>query len=86
MLQNHVKGIKFVYIYSTSLSVCLLFMIQIAIGATNVKKEEFEGELVNVDYDEREQAYGKAQFNESDLIPIESDGNDNNLLRQAVIG
>ena len=63
-----------------------MFIIQIAIGATNVKKEEFEGELVNVDYDEREQAYGKPQFNESDLIPIESDGNDNNLLRQAVIG
>lgn len=53
------------------------------IDATNVKKEEFDGEL-NVDFDENV-AFGKPQFNESDLIPIDSDGNKKNLLRQAVI-
>jgi len=55
---------------------------KIDIDATNVRKEEFEGEL-NVDFDEND--FGKPQFNESDLIPITSNKKQKNLLRQAVI-
>ena len=57
---------------------------KIGIDATNVKKEEFDGEL-NVDFDDNI-AFGKPQFNESDLILMKSDqGKRKNLLRQAVI-
>ena len=54
-------------------------------GATNVKNEEFDGEL-NVDSDDRIDSYGKSQFNESDIIPIHTDDSSVEILRKAVIG
>ncbi len=66
-------------------SVTLLNNPAQSIGATSVTKEEYDGEL-NVDQDDADVEFGKAQFNESDLIPIQSDDNNSEELRKAVIG
>jgi hypothetical protein len=54
-------------------------------GATQIKNEDFDGEL-NVDSDEYLATYGRPQFNESDIIPIDTDDSTVEILRKAVIG